>query len=294
MTDQEFPVLNTKDYEGGKKRILCYGPTGSGKSTAFLTMPGKKFAYIFDPSGLEAFAGHDIDYMPFLPEMKLMPGKLGKGSKKLKMLTPDPSTYQEFEEDIESRLNAGFFDQYDVLGFESFTTLMQAMMYYILDSQGRSFSAPEIADYYYRSDGMGRMVRTVNSLDITVFASAHSSDQKDEVTQRIEWTLAMSKSLKVNLPLLFSDIIPMSAETDKNNKTVWTAQFRPTKKTPICRTSIKEVRLFEDVTVDWDRPLEGQGLGGVLFSKPSKTEEEVAAESVIDMGGGGKDEEEEV
>ena len=58
--------MNTKDI--GKPSFLLLGPTGSGKTSQILTLPGKTFCYLFDPSSLATLKGHDIEYELFLPK----------------------------------------------------------------------------------------------------------------------------------------------------------------------------------------------------------------------------------
>ena len=57
---------NAKDAEVSPvESILAIGTTGVGKTTQFLTLPGKKFIYLFDPNALRSLAGHDVDYEEF-------------------------------------------------------------------------------------------------------------------------------------------------------------------------------------------------------------------------------------
>ena len=51
-------------------RVFPLAYTGGGKTTNFLTFPGKKFAYIFDPNGELTLRGHDVDYEIFAPDVR--------------------------------------------------------------------------------------------------------------------------------------------------------------------------------------------------------------------------------
>ena len=55
-------VSNTKDPESGNRKVMAIGPVGVGKTTQERTLPGKKFAYLFDPNARESLQGSDIDY----------------------------------------------------------------------------------------------------------------------------------------------------------------------------------------------------------------------------------------
>ena len=54
-------ALNATEDDVGKPKFLLVGSTGSGKTAQILTLPGKTFAYIFDPSALATLKGYDID-----------------------------------------------------------------------------------------------------------------------------------------------------------------------------------------------------------------------------------------
>lgn len=55
-------------HESSTHKFLLLGDTGSGKTTQFLTLPGRKFIYLFDPNAILSLQGHDIDYEEFLPD----------------------------------------------------------------------------------------------------------------------------------------------------------------------------------------------------------------------------------
>jgi GTPase SAR1 family protein len=277
---------NAKDYlKGTRLKVLVYGLTGSGKSSALLSHPGKKFVYIFDPAGLETFAGHDVDYEMFVPEMQVMAkSKLGSKSKAAELLRPDPKTYLRFEKDFEDKAGSGFFKAYDLIGFESLTTLLPMIMWYILDSQGRGNSAPEIADYYYRADGIANIVRLAASIASVVFFSAHSETSKDEVSGRIENNLFLPAALKANLPLLFSEVVHTTVEPDKEGNVLYLMQMKPDKRSPLVRTSLSNVKPFEDVTIDWDKPVAGQGFFSLYHTAVEQGAVKPVDDTTLKMG----------
>ena len=277
---------NAKDYQKGTQtKTLAYGPTGGGKSSAFLSHPGKKFVYIFDPAGLETYAGHDVEYEMFVPEiMGLKKSNLGKGSKSAELLRPDPETYLRFEKDFEDRIKDRFFVGYDALGFESLTTFLPMAMWYILEQQGRGNSAPEIQDYYYRTDAISNIVRVAASQANSVFFSAHCEAEKDEVTGRIENMLSLPRSLKTGLPLLFSEVVQFRAEPNRDGNMKYVAQMKPDKRSPLVRTSLSNVQQFEDVTIDWNKPLAGQGFYGLYEKYKVMPEKELREQNSIKMG----------
>lgn len=281
---------NAKDYQGEFRNYLVYGMTGSGKSSAFLSYPGPKFAYVFDPSGLETFAGHDVEYELFVPDIvTTKQGTLGKGSSSAKIIRPDPLTYEKFEADFEQRVGDGYFlKRGGIIGFESATTLLELLVWYILDKQGRGNSVPEIQDYWFRADGFAKLMRVALAQRCEVFCSAHIETAQDETTKVIETGLAFPQALKNRIPLLFSEIIPLKAEVNEKDGTVnYFAHFAPTKRIQQVRTSLKGMKPLVDITMDWKKPLEGQGFFGLYKGKNAqfKSPEELAEQNKIRMDG---------
>src|SRR3990167_6767223 len=85
-------------------KILMLGDTGSGKTTQFLTLPGKKYMYIFDPNALLSLRGHDVDYDEYMPAtVGMAAGSLAKGKGDKSAATRSDS-YQLFEAQFNERL----------------------------------------------------------------------------------------------------------------------------------------------------------------------------------------------
>jgi len=54
---------NAKDAElSSQTSIFALGEIGAGKTSQIATLPGRKFAYLFDPNALNSLSGHDVDY----------------------------------------------------------------------------------------------------------------------------------------------------------------------------------------------------------------------------------------
>jgi hypothetical protein len=123
---------NTKDLgEDTQLRFLLCGYPGSGKTTQALTLPGKKFAYVFDPNALQALRGADIDYEIFLPDAqdvdlsaKTLKSGIGDKPRRRK----EPLTYMNWEKDFDDKYDSGFFDNYDWVVFDSFTNFLDIIM----------------------------------------------------------------------------------------------------------------------------------------------------------------------
>jgi hypothetical protein len=74
----------------------------------------------------------------------------------------------------------------------------------------------------------------------------------------------MTGRLKTKIPLLFSDIFICEAENDGRGVVKHKIQTVPDRMTTTVRSSIKGLGSFEDVTIDFAKPLEGQGIGKFL------------------------------
>jgi hypothetical protein len=60
---------NAKDAElSSTESVLALGEIGNGKTSQFLTLPGRKFMYCFDPGALRAIQGYDIEYEEFVAD----------------------------------------------------------------------------------------------------------------------------------------------------------------------------------------------------------------------------------
>lgn len=262
---------NAKDFKRPEKyQFLILGPTGSGKTTQFLTLPGKKFAYLFDPNAINSLAGQDVDYEEFLPDrlsMKVSSLSKGKGDKSSAPVSN--TAYNDWEKDFEAKLREGFFDNYDVIGFDSITTLLDMIMDRVLTINGRPGQWPNQDDYGPQMNTFSNIVRTATSMGKTVYFTGHIEPRKDEVTGRLFNAPLMTGRLKAKTPLLFSDIYTANADTDRDGRVKYTLQTVPDRMNPLARSSIKGIAPWQDVTLDLSKPLTSQGLGGIIGGSTS-------------------------
>ena len=246
-------------------RFLLLGDTGSGKTTQVLTLPGKKFLYLFDSNALLSLRGQDVDYEEFLPD------KLNLNVKSLKKETGGDSLtmhksdlYLQWQKDFEDKLRDGFFEPYDVVGMDSFTTFLDLVMDRILTINGRYGQWPQQDDYGPQMMAFTNVCRTLVGMGKTIYCTGHLEYKQDELSKRIYRQPMMTGRLRSKIPLLFSDIFVAEAESDTKGNTVYKIQTTKTRLDTAVRTSIRGLEAFEDVTIDWKKPLENQGLGRLL------------------------------
>ena len=247
-------------------KFLLLGGTGTGKTTQLLTLPGKKFVYLFDPNALLTLRGFDITYEEFLPTgVSLDIKSLKKGvAGDTYMGQRGSEVYLRWEEDFETKKKAGFFDQFDVIGIDSCTTLLDIIMDRMLTINGRPGTFPQQDDYGPQMVTFTNIMRELTGLGKMVYLTGHLKTDKDELTQRIFRAPLFTGQLREKIPLLFSDIFVTEAMTDDKGKVSYTLQTVPDRYGTPIRTSIKGLEAKENVTIDWTKPVVGQGLGGLL------------------------------
>ena len=172
--------------------------------------------------------------------------------------------YREWEVDADAKIKSGFFNAYDVIAFDSITTFLDLIMDRILNINGRPGSWPHQDDYGPQMMTFTSVVRTFASMGKMVYFTGHLALEKDELSQSIYRIPIMTGKLKDKIPLLFSDIFATDAHNDGQGKITYTIQTVSDRKTPTIRCSIKGLNPSEDVTIDWTKPIVGQGLGEIL------------------------------
>ncbi len=254
--------------ESAHNKILMLGDTGTGKSTQFLSMKGKKFAYLFDSNAILSLQGHDIEYEEFMPDnlsMALTSLKREKGDTTPQQKVTGAEVYRAWEEDFEKKMASGFFNDYKWLMFDSLTTFSDMVMDGILAINGRGGQWPQQDDYGPQMLVIRNVVRTATSMGCGVYFTGHEELIKDDLTHQIYRQPVLTGKLRQKLPLLFSEIFHCEAQADpKDGSTHYQIQTQKDRKSMTIRTTIKGLNPFEEVTLDFTRPLEGQGLGGLL------------------------------
>mgnify|MGYP000918749992 CR=1 FL=1 len=255
---------NAKDAKGrvGNKFLLL-GNTGSGKTSQFLTLPGKKFAYLFDSNAIMSLQGHDLEYEEFLPDrLNLSAQSLTKG-KGDKNSSYQNNLYADWEKDFNARIDGGFFNDIDCILFDSATTLLDLIMDRVLTINGRAGQWPQQDDYGPQMLAFQNICRQLTALGKTVMMTGHIETKQDELTKRIFNAPMMTGRLKVKVPLLFSDIYICDA-VESQGKISHRIQTAPDRLTATARCTLKGIQPYEDVTIDWSKSPIGQGLGGLI------------------------------
>jgi GTPase SAR1 family protein len=257
-------------------RVLLVGPTGSGKTSQMHTLPGKKFAYIFDPGALSSLKGLDLEYELFLPDVADLDATLkgfNKGAKDDKPASAkEPKTYMRWVKDLNDKAESGFFKDFDWICFDSLTFLSKAIFDRQLFINGRFGGIEDLADYRVVGSKLSEVFRSVTGLPNNIMATGHIDSFQDDKTKRIEVQLSLPGSARRMLPLLFTDILLCSYK-EEDGKSRWSVRSRPEERgLKTIRTSIRDLPIEQDVTIeDFTRPTDF-GLGKLLTTKEKPTD----------------------
>lgn len=269
------PVRSTADdrSDDSNFNLMLIGPPGSGKSSQFNTLPGRKFLYIFDPNVKPSLHAKDIEYLEFRPDImdldlaiKTLRKERGEvvGDKPRRGRRPEPLTYPKWEADYEDRIDAGFFEDFDWIGFDGLTTFLDIIMDRVLFLNDRLGKWPEQDDWTAQINAVKNIFRVATSVPgCSLFATAHTDLRQDEQTKRIHAQLMVTGRLRTTLPLMFDNIWACENDSDKEGD-AWVAQTRPDREHPTVRTSFTDLEYYEAMTIDWTKPLQEQGAGRIF------------------------------
>jgi hypothetical protein len=251
-------------------RILTLGNTGTGKTSQFATLPGKKYAYLFDANAIATLRGQDIDYDEFLPTPLSFDVKSLDKDKAAPAVqgSKAANVYVDWEKDVEDKQKKGFFKPYNWVALDSATTLLDLIMDRTLTINGRPGTFPQQDDWGPQMVAFTNIMRTFIGMGIGLYVTGHLKTDKDELTQRIVQLPLMTGQLREKIPLLFTDVFKFTAAEDMTKGTVkYIMETVPNQRETPIRTPIRGLRPKEDITINWKNPVEGQGLGGILIKE---------------------------
>jgi hypothetical protein len=261
---------NARDGSGPHyHRILLLGSGGSGKTTQLRTLPGRKFAYLFDPAALASLQGCDIDYEQFLPdalELDMALRGFNKGSQtdagKLASKR-EPTTYMRWAADINKRADEGFFQTYDWLCIDSLTLLSDAIMDRQKWLNGRYGGIEDLADFRIVGSKIADTFRSICSLPVNIVCTGHMQTFQDDKTKRIDTQISLPGRARNMLPLLMGNIWECRSTADEKQQYVILTRSEPRGFQGL-RTTIAGLQPVMDVTIKDFARAEQFGIGALL------------------------------
>jgi hypothetical protein len=262
---------NAKDADlSPTKRILIAGNTGTGKTSQIWTLPGRKFAYIFDPNALSSLKGCDLDYEVFFPDIGMVDTGLkgfNKGSKSdsNRSKRAEPKVYNLWEDHINTHYEKGFFNDYQWLIFDSATFFSKAVMDRQLYINNRYGGTEEIADYKIVGAKFAEIMTPITTSHLNIFMTAHLSVYQDEKTSKVTTQLFLPGRARNLMPLQFTDVLQALTIEDEKKGVRYVIRTRPDPRgLQDIRTSIPGLETIEDVTIEDFKHPERYGLGALL------------------------------
>jgi GTPase SAR1 family protein len=254
-----------------RKRILMVGPNGSGKTAQIWTLPGRKFAYIFDPNSLPTLEGCNVDYVSFLPDVGDLDMTLkgfNKGSKTDKPKRRlEPTVYQRWIDDWDDRWydrEKEFSAKYDWLIFDTLTFLSKSIMDRQLYLNGRYGDIEEQADYRIVGSKLADVFTSISGMSLNVYATGHISTYEDDKTKRITTQIWLPGRARTILPMTFTDVwLAKTIEEDGELRHVIRTKPEPRGLQGI-RCTIPGLAIEEDVTIENFQNAESYGIGALL------------------------------
>lgn len=251
-------------------RFLVVGRTGSGKTTQIWTLPGRKFAYLFDPNSIRSLRGcPDLDYEEFYPDFLELDATLkgfNKGAKDDKPGSKkEPTVYNRWVEHLNNLVESNkLTNDYQWLVIDSMTFLTASVMARQTFINGRYGAIEELGDFRVVGSKIASVFQSIAGLPINIYATGHISTYQDDKTAKIETQLRLPGSARDLLPLLFTEVLQARFREDQG-KGIYEVRTRPDPRgLEDIRTSIPGLAVYEDVTVkDFSRPTES-GIGGLL------------------------------
>lgn len=276
-----MPMMNAREAQLSiKHRIMLVGPTGSGKSAQIWSLPGKKFAYIFDPNTIPTIRGCDVDYEMFIPTLDEVDWTLkgfNKGSKSDKpKRRVEPTVYDDFCDNFNSKFDDGFFEQYAWVVIDSVTFLHRACMDRTLYLNGRFGDIEDISDYRVVGSKLTDVFNSLTSLPCHLYATGHLNTYQNDKTKKVTTEIYLPGKARNIIPLMMTNVWMTKTEDTDDGRLRYYVRTKPEPRGLVdIRCCYPDLEVVEDVTIDsFEKLIPGSGgIGGLLAAAEARQQE---------------------
>lgn len=186
-----------------KHKLLLVGQSGTGKSCASLSLPGKKYVFDFDNKLGSAASFYSQKDPSVLKDTEFTQFTLNKR-------TADP--YEDFQKDltrVEALAQSGKFP-YAVVSLDSLTLYCEALMAHVVKKnpgiKRAIVGVPALQDYLIAQGMVKNDLGRVLALPCDVVCIAHSTTIRDEETGSIKTKVLLSGQLADYVPRIFTEV----------------------------------------------------------------------------------------
>ena len=217
-------MANAKFIEGGKMKILMYGPSGVGKTTLASTFPGPHFVD-FD-NGMLSVAGQDIEYFTINSRPTVDPDYIELFGEKV----AGQNAYLKGLALIEHWGNTLTSDQtliVDSLSFWNDYTVEHVLQ---LENQRK----PRIQDWGAAQKLLELTVEALNNIDCNLIVIAHEQFVKDDESGFISWLPLTIGKLATKIPIYFDEVWRCYSEPGRGadrDTQIYGIETKPTRRT---------------------------------------------------------------
>lgn len=184
---------------------LIYGPFGSGKTQMLTTAKRPIVIDFFDPKGwINSEVKKGIDEGWIFPT--------DWSCDRLE----NPRQYANWELRLRSWINSRFLNNVGTYAIDSISTWSRAMMNKIVKAKNRDYGVPAIQDYMVVLNTLIDIIHAMSDQECDFIMTGHMEMEKDEETDGFVSNLALFKSLRRDVPLLFAEkwlLLPQIAGT---------------------------------------------------------------------------------
>lgn len=173
---------------------LIYGDFGTGKTTILTTARRPIVIDFFDPKGWKLPAIEKGIEAGWILATDFSGDRIGS-----------PTQYKAWQNRLQKWMREGFFENIGTYVIDSVTTWNRAMMNKIVNERGRKYDVPAQQDYLVQMNTIIDIIHALGAQSCDFIMTGHMEVEKDEDTGAFMTNLAVTKGLKRDLPLLFTE-----------------------------------------------------------------------------------------